>query len=196
LLNTALETTYTIVYSSTDLSGNTGSTTRIVTVSDAPPQQTNNNNGSSRRRGGGGGRRNPIPQVLGAATTALTDAQINAILSLLKSFGADQDVVNKVTLSLKGQVPPTITPPTGTTPAPVVLGASTHVFVETLRKGSYSAEVGELQKRLTAEGLYSGPITTFFGPLTEAAVKAYQTKYGIPPTGVVGPLTRAKLNSK
>ena len=55
--------------------------------------------------------------------------------------------------------------------------------------------VTELQKRLTAEGVYSGPITGYFGPLTFAGVKAYQKKYGISQTGFVGPLTRAKLNA-
>jgi peptidoglycan hydrolase-like protein with peptidoglycan-binding domain len=31
--------------------------------------------------------------------------------------------------------------------------------------------------------------------LTQAAVKAFQQKYGISATGLVGPLTRAELNS-
>jgi N-acetylmuramoyl-L-alanine amidase len=55
--------------------------------------------------------------------------------------------------------------------------------------------VTELQKRLTNEGVYSGPITGYFGPLTSAGVKAYQQKYGISQVGTVGPLTRAKLNA-
>ena len=57
------------------------------------------------------------------------------------------------------------------------------------------ADVIELQKRLTREGVYSGPISGYFGPLTATAVKAYQKKMGITPTGSVGPLTRNKLNS-
>lgn len=32
-----------------------------------------------------------------------------------------------------------------------------------------------------------------FGPLTEAAVKGFQSRYGLVPDGIVGPLTRAKL---
>ena len=41
-----------------------------------------------------------------------------------------------------------------------------------------------------------GQETTYFGPLTLAAVKKYQAANGIPTTGYVGPLTRAALNAK
>jgi peptidoglycan hydrolase-like protein with peptidoglycan-binding domain len=54
--------------------------------------------------------------------------------------------------------------------------------------------VTELQDRLKAEGVYSGPITGYFGSLTGAAVKAFQAKYGIQQLGIVGPMTLAKLN--
>lgn len=56
--------------------------------------------------------------------------------------------------------------------------------------------VTQLQNRLTAEGVYSGPITGYFGQFTLTAVKAYQKKEGIVPvSGLVGPLTRAQLNN-
>jgi peptidoglycan hydrolase-like protein with peptidoglycan-binding domain len=88
-------------------------------------------------------------------------------------------------------------------PTPTVLGTSTtstttpvvkYIFVTTMQIGSQSAEVTELQKRLTAEGLYTAQITGYFGILTQAAVKAYQILHGIDPVGIVGPLTRAALN--
>ena len=60
--------------------------------------------------------------------------------------------------------------------------------------GSAGKAVTELQTRLTAEGLYSGPITGRFGALTQAAVMAYQAKHGLAKLGVVGPGTRAMLN--
>ncbi len=44
-------------------------------------------------------------------------------------------------------------------------------------------------KELYPEGLATG----YFGKLTEAAVKRFQTKNGIEPVGIVGPKTRAKL---
>ncbi|MDP2598849.1 MAG: peptidoglycan-binding domain-containing protein, partial [Candidatus Liptonbacteria bacterium] len=52
-----------------------------------------------------------------------------------------------------------------------------------------------LQQVLTTQGVYTGPITGYFGPLTQAGVERFQTKYGIDPVGEVGPITRAKLNS-
>ncbi len=35
----------------------------------------------------------------------------------------------------------------------------------------------------------------YFGALTEKAVKKFQAKYGIEAIGIVGPLTRTKLNA-
>lgn len=57
-------------------------------------------------------------------------------------------------------------------------------------------DVRALQNALLLEKVYTGPVTGNFGPLTLAATKAFQEKYGITPvTGFVGELTRAKLNS-
>jgi len=67
-------------------------------------------------------------------------------------------------------------------------------FNQYLYNGSTGSQVTALQKRLTADGLYSGPITGTFGDLTEAGVKAYQKKYGLDQLGVVGPATRTLLN--
>ena len=82
-----------------------------------------------------------------------------------------------------------------TTPVGQVLGAATFNFANNLKLGMEGDEVAELQKRLTQEGVYSGPITGYFGNLTLAGVKAYQAKVDVPQTGFVGVLTRAQLNS-
>lgn len=57
----------------------------------------------------------------------------------------------------------------------------------TLKVGSKGAAVKSVQKKIgvTADGS--------FGPKTQAALKAYQTKHGIPATGVVDAATWAKL---
>ncbi|MEI6553444.1 MAG: peptidoglycan-binding domain-containing protein [bacterium] len=80
-------------------------------------------------------------------------------------------------------------------PAGKVLGASTFAFTSHLRKGASSDAVKQLQERLRSEGFFTYATSTgYFGPITLEAVKAYQTKHGIPSTGFVGPLTIAELN--
>jgi hypothetical protein len=78
-----------------------------------------------------------------------------------------------------------------------VLGASNFKFTKTLRKGSkIKPDVLELQKILIARGfLAADNATGFFGNMTLAAVKQYQTANKIEATGIVGPLTRAALNA-
>lgn len=87
----------------------------------------------------------------------------------------------------------------GVTAVPVAAGsgspsASAGQFTEYLYVGSLSAQVTLLQQRLTALGVYSGPITGKYGGQTEAAVKKYQAKHGLTQIGVVGPATRDLLN--
>ncbi len=91
---------------------------------------------------------------------------------------------------------------------PVSLGAtvsssvSSGQFTRLLRQGIKGADVTALQNALTKAGLYTGPITGYFGALTKAAVIAYQIKLGIivnasvAGAGTVGPITRAKLNTQ
>jgi YVTN family beta-propeller protein len=64
-----------------------------------------------------------------------------------------------------------------------------------LRKGNSGAEVTNLQKTLQAEGYFNGPITGYYGPLTEAAVIQFQEANGLSPDGIVGTNTTATLES-
>jgi hypothetical protein len=73
--------------------------------------------------------------------------------------------------------------------------ATSYNFTEFLSVGSQDAQVTALQERLTADGLYSGPITGYFGTLTEVAVGKFQAANGIAVKGYVGPSTRAVLNA-
>jgi hypothetical protein len=74
-------------------------------------------------------------------------------------------------------------------------GATPYNFTEFLSVGSQDAQVTALQQRLAADGFYSGPVTGYFGTLTETAVKAFQKAHGIKQAGYVGPSTRAALNA-
>lgn len=67
-------------------------------------------------------------------------------------------------------------------------------FYIPLSYGMRHSDVSRLQERLRLEGVYSGPVTGYFGAQTVAAVKAYQRAHGLSPLGSVGPGTRAALN--
>jgi len=76
-----------------------------------------------------------------------------------------------------------------------ILGENTTTqFTRPLQLGSRGNDVTALQNRLTMEGVYSGPITGYFGVMTRAAVRAYQAAHGIRQTGTVGPATLVALN--
>jgi len=94
-----------------------------------------------------------------------------------------------------GYVPTVVTPVVTTAPVGQVLGVSTFSYNSNLSQGMSGSDVTELQTRLTAEGVYSGPITGYFGPLTLAAVKKHQANNNLPQTGFVGPMTRTVLNN-
>lgn len=68
-------------------------------------------------------------------------------------------------------------------------------FTQTLQVGSQGNEVKLLQDTLRNEGVFNQISTGYFGTMTKTAVIAFQKKYGILQTGIVGPLTRNKLNN-
>ena len=74
-------------------------------------------------------------------------------------------------------------------------GGFSYTFTQDMYRGVQGSEVVALQRALYAEGLFSGEATGNFYDVTREAVMAFQIKYGINPTGYVGPETRAKLNA-
>ncbi len=119
-----------------------------------------------------------VPMV---ASAALTEAQIQSILSLLTSFGADTSTINNVNSSLRGL-------PTSGTPTPSA-GACT--FTRNLTVGSRGDDVTCLQSYLGVT-----PTTGYFGPLTKAAVANWQAANGVAPAvGYFGALSRAKYSA-
>ena len=76
---------------------------------------------------------------------------------------------------------------------------TTITFSRSLGIGASGASVVTLQTFLEQRGLLElppGVTNGFFGTLTSAAVAEYQTSVGLPGVGVLGPLTRAKLNAE
>ncbi|MBW4640174.1 MAG: peptidoglycan-binding protein [Gloeocapsa sp. UFS-A4-WI-NPMV-4B04] len=80
------------------------------------------------------------------------------------------------------------------TPKPAKTPASTEVNLPVLRLAMRSAAVKKLQQRLQVFGLFKGSVDGVFGPQTEIAVKALQSRYRLNPDGVVGPATWKVLN--
>lgn len=55
-----------------------------------------------------------------------------------------------------------------------------------LSRGDRSSAVTQLQQQLTTAGYYQGPITGYYGSLTQAAVMRVQRDFGLPVDGVAG----------
>jgi peptidoglycan hydrolase-like protein with peptidoglycan-binding domain len=69
-------------------------------------------------------------------------------------------------------------------------------FDSNLSYGVTTSKVADLQQFLTDQGLYTGPITSTFGPMTLKALISYQQKMGITPAvGYFGPTTRMYANA-
>ena len=120
-----------------------------------------------------------------AHAAALTTSQVDAVINLLTTFGADTTTVANVRASLTGGT---------TTGGTVGTVASACAFTMDLHTGSSGAQVTCLQNELIAAG-YSIPAgaTGYFGAQTQAAVAAWQAANGVMPSvGYFGPISQAK----
>ena len=67
------------------------------------------------------------------------------------------------------------------TSAPIVSAAT-----PVLKVGMEGDDVLDLQQKLKALGYFDSECTGYFGAVTEAAVKAFQTEYNLSADGIVG----------
>jgi|CXWL01.1.fsa_nt_gi hypothetical protein len=120
------------------------------------------------------------------AHAALTPSQVQSILSLLSSFGADASTIANVNASLTGGTPVATTPSSST---------SACSFTGDLTIGSTGAAVTCLQNALKAGGYMTANATGYFGGLTKAGVMAWQQSAGVTPAaGYFGAKSRAAFN--
>jgi hypothetical protein len=118
-----------------------------------------------------------------AHAAALTSSQVQSILSLLSSFGADSTTIANVQASLTGSAP--VSTGTGSS-------SSSCSFTRDLTVGSTGSDVTCLQNALKAGGYMSANATGYFGALTQAGVAAWQKAAGVTPTaGYFGAKSRA-----
>lgn len=143
-----------------------------------------------------------------SASAALTEAQIQSILSLLNSFGADAATVANVDASLRGNAPVGNGSGSGSSAS-----VCPYTWTRSLTVGDTGADVMALQKFLNSDSATSiaasgvgsaGNESQYFGSLTAAAVAKFQNKYAsevLAPvglssgTGFFGSSTRAKANA-
>lgn len=119
---------------------------------------------------------------------ALTESQIQSILGLLSSFGAEQSVITNVNASLRGQATG------GSSSSSVCLALNNNLYLDTT-DASTDGEISKLQAFL------GGRVTGYFGPATLQLVQNWQASHGVvssgsPDTsgyGYVGPKTRAAM---
>jgi len=106
----------------------------------------------------------------------------NAVISFQRSVGIAADgIVGPVTWSKLG-----------TSSGSVSSGSSSTSYPGLLRVGSSGASVKTLQQALANKG-YSLSADGAFGPITQSAVKRFQSSQGIAADGIVGPITWGKL---
>jgi len=135
--------------------------------------------------------------IVQAAT--LTDAQIQAIVALLQSFGADQGTVQNVRSVLSGEPVSSNT----SSPQPQCLSLLHTLYLD-VSDATTDGEVTKLQQFLAKDpSIYpEGRITGYFGPATEKAVRRWQARNGVVSSGspdstgygYVGPKTRSVLS--
>jgi peptidoglycan hydrolase-like protein with peptidoglycan-binding domain len=128
-----------------------------------------------------------MPSISFAAT--LTSGQIQSILSLLSSFGADSATIANVQAALTGIPSTNISSNTGS-------ATSSCTFTKDLTLKSSGSDVTCLQQALITNG-YSIPAgaTGYFGAQTQAAVMAWQKANSISSSsGVLDSTSRARWN--
>jgi len=118
-----------------------------------------------------------------ASAAGLTSSQVQAILGLLASFGADSATIANVTTALNGGTPSTT-------------GQSwCHTFNKDMTVGSNGDDVAALNQALQSANIDTTGNTSSFDENNAGDVVSFQAHYGIRQTGYVGPMTRAKLNA-
>lgn len=141
------------------------------------------------------------PYYLSSSTSPVFTAVLNAG-NVLTLTGVESGVSSLNVCAAGGYcapvnvavVPGTLSSSASSAPSSSAGSSGGYVFTTFLSFGDRSAAVTQLQTKLKSLGVYSGPITGYYGDQTTAAVKKFQSQHGINAVGYVGPSTRAALN--
>jgi polysaccharide deacetylase family sporulation protein PdaB len=135
----------------------------------------------------------------GTAVKELQQALVNKgySLSVDGAFGpmtksAVMRFQSSVGITADGVVGPVTWSKLGTSSGSVSSGSSSTSYPGLLKIGSSGSSVRTLQQALTKKG-YSLSADGVFGPMTQSAVKSYQSSQGITVDGIVGSVTWGRL---
>lgn len=140
------------------------------------------------------------------SAASLTQAQIDAIINMLRVFGADSATVENVRAVLNGSDPSAVSSSQGSASYSGTNTSQSSLFCPNISRnlslGSRGEDVSQLQLFLKKAGFYNYPeITGYYGRVTAEAVKKFQkargiVSYGSASTtgfGAVGPKTRSEI---
>ncbi|MBY0294333.1 peptidoglycan-binding protein [Patescibacteria group bacterium] len=138
-----------------------------------------------------------------AQAASLTESQIQAIISLVTSFGADATTISNINASLRGQATTGSSSTSGTTASgSACINLSFDSYLDR-SDAQTNGEVTRLQQFLAQNSsIYpEARVTGYFGPATERAVQRWQAMKGLVSSGdadstgygYVGPKTRAAM---
>jgi YVTN family beta-propeller protein len=121
-----------------------------------------------------------------------------AVMKFQKAHGLDADgladshLLKALEFSAAAPTPSQSTDPQkGFTDDPQVSTSSESA----LKQGGSSAQVTDLQKKLQAAGYFDGPLTGYYGPMTQAAVTKFQKANGLTADGMADSKTLKALES-
>ncbi len=150
------------------------------------------------------------PTTAVAATLSPTEQLIESLwaqVRILQAILAELLRVRGLTVAPAVPIAPTVGVPVAGTPvSPLPVGPCPALITRYLLVGSADAmtgfEVTKLQQFLTRQGVYTGPVTGYFGPLTEAGLKRFQINQLLVTTGTAAttgfgatwPKTRERIN--
>lgn len=128
-----------------------------------------------------------VDGIAGPATLTALNREVNGLAAVVPTPVPATTVTTQAIVTTTPVV--TTMPIVTTTP----VAAPTPIIAATLRRGDRGPAVEQLQRSLRAVGAYSGPITGYFGNLTEDAVIRYQWRRGLTVSGIAGPTTLTTL---